>query len=179
MLEWLPRIGSGAARGSSAYFGVIRTPVSAAIRTVASVLIRTGFAGSEIGVRNGPKRPPRSGVTLDKLPEVCRLRTRRHIHGPKTSTYASTRPDWRGQRAAIEASQETRKRRVNKEEVESRVPLGGSFGSTVCYPVFYCSRCRRKNSCGCVMFTDTEFVTPAALTGELVCQVVRFVELSR
>lgn len=29
------------------------------------------------------------------------------------------------------------------------------------------------------MLTDTEFVTPMALTVELVCQVVRFVELSR
>ena len=43
----------------------------------------------------------------------------------------------------------------------------------------YCCRRSRKNSRGCVMLTDTEFVRPVALTVELVCQVLRFVELSK
>lgn len=53
--------------------------------------------------------------------------------------------------------------------IELPVQPGVSYGS--CWS--------RKNSYGCVMLTDTEFITPMALTVELVFQVIRFVELSR
>ena len=53
---------------SDSDFGPNRTGVSANSRTV---LVR-----SELGVRNGPKGPRRSGVALDNVPEGWRLTTR-------------------------------------------------------------------------------------------------------